>query len=143
MPKQKMLMKRCQRESQEQGALLLGPSGLKAQQAPLATSWATPDPAGAAQLTANFGAPLVPPQLQVPAPFNAPPFAMPPHTLPQMPAGLPGQNSLQVPLFCLIPRSHNLAFLFCIICRGFNRRSWLRSGHQMLLECKKFAGLIG
>lgn len=103
MPKQKMLMKRCQRESQEQGALLPGPSGLQAQQAPLATSWATPDPAGAAQLTANFGAPLVPPQLQLPAPFNAPPFAMPPHTLPQMPAGLPGQNSLQVPLFCMIP----------------------------------------
>ncbi|KAK9907625.1 hypothetical protein WJX75_007200 [Coccomyxa subellipsoidea] len=102
VPKQKMLMKRCQRESQEQGALRPGPSGLQAQQAPLATSWATPDPAGAAQLTANFGAPLVPPQLQLPAPFNAPPFAMPPHTLPQMPAGLPGQNSLQVAMYQML-----------------------------------------
>ena len=96
MPKHKLWMKRCQRNSQEQEAAPPGPSAPQPQQAPAATSWAMPYPAAAAQLTANFGAPPLPPQLQLPAPFNAPPFAVPPYTVPQMPAALPGQNALQV-----------------------------------------------
>lgn len=85
-----MWLKRCQRDSQEQEAPPAGPA-LQPQLAPAALSWAVPDPAAAAQLTANAGAPP-----QLPAPFNAPPFTMPPFPLPSMPPGLPGQNALQV-----------------------------------------------
>ncbi|BDA47993.1 probable histone-lysine N-methyltransferase, H3 lysine-36 and H4 lysine-20 specific isoform at N-terminal half [Coccomyxa sp. Obi] len=98
VPKTKMLLKRCQREKRGKQSPALQAAAAGSLPAGM---WPHLDPAAAAQLTANAGAPpLAAPQLA--PPFNAPPFAAPPFPLSAMPPGLPGQNALQAAMYQML-----------------------------------------